>query len=216
MVNNPNAQVIGIFPIPIYIANYPNDTSAVVKYFDSQEFNEATDGYGHISKNSYIIDNPICDDLRGFVRACMLDYGRSLHRYKLDDIVFTQSWLTRKSTNMFHKAHTHPNTLISSVFYYEMKPNDPPICFSYKAGANRKSFIEPAVFDDFNQQPFSQHEYYYHPKQNDLVIFPSYLTHGVPPNPNKEFRKSLGINALPKGSIGDEETISYLDYSRYV
>ena len=120
MVNNPNAQVIGLFPIPIYIANYPNDTSAVVKYFDSQEFNEATDGYGHISKNSYIIDNPICDDLRGFVKACMLDYGRSLHRYKLDDIVFTQSWLTRKSTNMFHKAHTHPNTLISSVFYLSL------------------------------------------------------------------------------------------------
>ena len=119
-------------------------------------------------------------------------------------------------TETTHTAHTHPNTLISSVFYYEMKPNDPPICFSYKAGANRKSFIEPAVFDDFNQQPFSQHEYYYHPKQNDLVIFPSYLTHGVPPNPNKEFRKSLGINALPKGVLGDLESIAGLEYERYI
>ena len=216
MVSNPNAQVIGLFPIPIYIANYPNDTSAMVKYFDSQEFNEATDGYGHISKNSYIIDNPICDDLRRFVRACMLDYGRSLHRYALDDIVFTQSWLTIKDTNMFHKAHTHPNTLISSVFYFEIKEGDPPICFSYKAGGNRRSHIEPSLLDDYKQHPFSQNEYYYHPKENDLVIFPSYLSHGVPPNPNKKFRKSLGINALPKGSIGDEHTISYLDYSRYV
>ena len=79
---NPNAQVIGLFPIPIYIANYPNDTRELVRYFDSQEFNEATPGYGHISKNSYIIDHPICEDLRGFVRACMLDFARSLHRYK--------------------------------------------------------------------------------------------------------------------------------------
>ena len=216
MVNNSNAQVIGLFPTPIYIGNYPNDTSEMVKYFDSQEFNEASDGYGHISKNSYIIDNPICEDLRNFVRACMLDYGRNLHRYKLDDIVFTQSWLTLKSTNMYHKAHTHPNTLISSVFYYEIKEGDPPICFSYKAGGNRRSHIEPSLEDDHQEHLFSQHEYYYHPKENDLVIFPSYLSHGVPPNPNKEFRKSLGINALPKGSIGDEHTISYLDYSRYV
>ena len=216
MVNNPNAQVIGLFPIPVYISNYPNDTSELIEYFDSQEFHEASDGYGHISKNSYIIDNPICDDLRGFVRACMLDYGRSLHRYALDDIVFTQSWLTLKSTNMYHKAHTHPNTLISSVFYYEIKEGDPPICFSYKAGGNRRSHIEPLLEDDHQEHPFSQHEYYYHPRENDLVIFPSYLSHGVPPNPNKEFRKSLGINALPKGSIGDEQTISHLDYSRYV
>ena len=216
MVKEINPNIFGIFSIPIYVANYPNDTGDMVRYFDSQEFNEATQGFGHISKNSYIIDDPVCEDLREFVKTCMLDYGKSLHRYKMDDIVFTQSWLTRKSTNMFHKAHTHPNTLISSVFYYEMKPNDPPICFSYKAGANRKSFIEPSFLDDYQQHPFSQFEYYHHPKQNDLVIFPSYLTHGVPPNPNKEFRKSLGINALPKGSIGDEETISYLDYSRYV
>ena len=54
MVKNPNAQVIGLFPIPIYIANYPNDTSEIVKYFNSQEFNNASDGYGHISKNTYI------------------------------------------------------------------------------------------------------------------------------------------------------------------
>ena len=216
MVKNPNAQVIGLFSIPIYIGNYPNDTSELIEYFDSQQFNEAHDGYGHISKNSYIIDHPICDDLRGFVRACMLDYGRSLHRYKLDDIVFTQSWLTKKATNMYHKAHTHPNTLISSVFYYEINKGDPPICFSYKAGGNRRSYLEPSLQDDYQEHPFSQHEFYYHPKPNDLVIFPSYLSHGVPPNPNKEFRKSLGINALPKGSIGDKETISHLDYSRYV
>ena len=100
MVNNPNAKVMGIFPIPIYVGNYPNDTSELIEYFDSQQFNEAQPGYGHVSKNSYIIDHSICEDLRGFVRACMLDYGKSLHRYALDDIVFTQSWLTLKSTNM--------------------------------------------------------------------------------------------------------------------
>ena len=58
--------------------------------------------------------------------------------------------------------------------------------------------------------------YFVHPKQNDLVIFPSWVTHGVPPNPNKEFRKSLGINALPKGVLGDLESIAGLEYERYI
>ena len=215
MVRNPNAQIIGLFPTPIYIGNYPNDIREMVKYFDSQEFDKASDGYGHISKNSYIIDHPICEDLRIFVRACMLDYGRNLHRYKLDDIVFTQSWLTKKATHMFHKAHTHPNTLISSVFYYEMKPNDPPLCFSNRVYSSNRPIFEPSYLDDYQDHPFSQEMFFVHPKQNDLIIFPSWFTHGVPPNPNKEYRKSLGINALPKGMIGDLESIAGLEYERY-
>ena len=77
------------------------------------------------------------------------------------------------------------------------------------------SLVNDGLQDDYQQPPFSQHEYYYYPKQNDLVIFPSYLDHGVPPNPNEEFRKSLGINALPKGMIGDLESIAGLEYERY-
>ena len=39
--------------------------------------------------------------------------------------------------------------------------------------------------------------------------------HGVPPNPKQKMRKSLGINALTKGKLGDTRTISGIDYGRY-
>ena len=218
MVNlkNPNAKVIALFPTPLYISNYNGNTDEMVKYFDSQQFNDATPGYGYISKNSYVIDDPICTNLANWVKSCMKDYATNVMRYRYDDLVFTQSWLTLKTTNMIHKAHTHPNTLISSVFYYEMKDGHPPICFSKKVEPVGRSYIEPSLENDYQNHMFSQEEYYYQPKQNDLIIFPSFFSHGVPPNTNKEPRKSLGINALPKGKIGDEETISGLVYSRYV
>ena len=145
----------------------------------------------------------------------MKDYATNVMRYKYKDLVFTQSWLTKKLQNTSHKAHTHPNTLISSVFYYEMKPNDPPLAFSNKVYSNNRPIFEPSYLDDYNEHLFSQEVYFVHPKQNDLVIFPSWFTHGVPPNPNKEFRKSLGINALPKGVLGDLESIAGLEYERY-
>ena len=215
-LNNPKAQVMALFPTPLYVTNYDGDTTEIVKYFNSQEFNSATPGYGHISKNSYIIDNPICKDLADWIKNCMRDYATNVMRYRYEDLVFTQSWLTLKTKNMVHKAHTHPNTLISPVFYYEMQYGHPPICFSKKVDAVGRSYIEPSLEDDYQNHIFSQEEYYYSPQQNDLIIFPSYFSHGVPPNTVENPRKSLGVNALPKGKIGDEETISGLIYSRYV
>ena len=40
--------------------------------------------------------------------------------------------------------------------------------------------------------------------------------HGVPPNQKPKIRKVLGVNAMTKGKLGDRETISELDYKRYV
>ena len=47
-------------------------------------------------------------------------------------------------------------------------------------------------------------------------IFPSWVMHGVPPNPKQKMRKCLGINALTKGKLGDTHTISGIDYGRYI
>ena len=132
-VENPNAEVHSVFPTPVYIANLGNDlTPEMLNYLNGQEFNEHNPGYGMISKNSFIMDDPIMKPLGDWVMRCMRDYATNVMRYKYKDLVFTQSWLTKKLQNTSHKAHTHPNTLISSVFYFEMKANDPPLCFSNK------------------------------------------------------------------------------------
>ena len=216
-VENPNAQVHTVFPTPVYVANLGHDlTSKMLDYLNGQEFEEHNPGYGCISKNSFIMDDPIMKPLGDWVMNCMKDYATNVMRYKYTDLVFTQSWLTKKLQGTSHKAHTHPNTLISSVFYYEMKPNDPPLCFSKHIRATNRPILEPSFLEDYQDHTFSQEMYFVHPKQNDLVIFPSWITHGVPPNPNKEYRKSLGINALPKRVLGDLESIAGLEYERYI
>ena len=58
-----NAQVYSLFPTPLYVANYDKDIKEVIDYFDKCEMLDTKSGYGMISKNSYILDNPICDDL---------------------------------------------------------------------------------------------------------------------------------------------------------
>ena len=209
-------KVYSMFPSPLYVNTYQGDTTEVVNYFDSQEMNDATNGaYGLISKNSYVLDNPICNDLSNFFLDCFKYFATNIMRYRYTDIQFAQSWLTYKTPGQFHKAHTHPNSLLAGVFYYDFQPDDAAICFSKEVKTFNRSYLEPALLDDYQDYPYSQEELYFTPSQNNFIIFPSYLTHGVPPNRTNRVRKALGVNALTKGTFGDRRTISELIFGRY-
>jgi uncharacterized protein (TIGR02466 family) len=217
MIRNPNAEVFSMFPTALYATNYGEDTTEIVKYFESCEMSEGTmSGYGLISKNSYIIDNPVCKQFADFVMACFEDYATNIMRYQYQELQFAQSWLSHKLPGQFHKAHSHPNTLLAGVFYYDQQPDDSAICFSKEVRAIGRSYLEPSLLEDYQSHPYSQEEIYFIPKKNDFIIFPSHVMHGVPPNNTNRIRKSLGVNALTKGTLGDRETISEIIFGRYV
>jgi uncharacterized protein (TIGR02466 family) len=211
-----NSHVFPLFPTPLYVNTYEGDTTDIVKYFDSCEMDDTNNGtYGMISKNSYILDNPICKPLSNFFMRCFEEFATDVMRYRYKELQFAQSWLTYKMPGQFHKAHTHPNTLLAGVFYYDYQPGDASICFSKEVKSFNRSYLEPSLMDDYQQYPFSQEEIYFTPQQNNFIIFPSYLTHGVPPNQTNKIRKALGVNALTRGTLGDQETISEIIFGRY-
>lgn len=210
------AEIHPLFPTALYVNTYEGDTSEIVRYFDSQPMNPASQGaYGEISKNSYIIDHPVCKPLNDFFMKCFEEYATNIMRYRYKKLEFAQSWLTYKQPGMFHKAHTHPNTLLAGVFYYDVQPNDAAICFSKDVKSFGRSSFEPSLLDDYQNHTFSQEEIYFTPQQNNFIIFPSWLSHGVPPNRTNRVRKALGVNALTKGTLGDRETISEIIFGRY-
>jgi hypothetical protein len=216
MIENPNAKVFSMFPTPLYSTVYTGDTAEIIKYFDSCEMEEVKDGaYGIVSKNTYVIDNPICKPLANFIMDCFKDFATNVMRYKYEELQFAQSWVTHKLPGQFHKAHTHPNTLLAGVFYYDTQPGDAAICFSKDFAAIGRPYLEPSLLDDFQQHPFSQEEMYFIPQRNSFIIFPSFVTHGVPPNTTNRVRKALGVNVLTKSTFGDQKTISEIIFGRY-
>ena len=210
------SKVFSLFPTPLYVTSYSGDISKIIEYFDNQEMNPASGGgYGMISKNSYILDNPICKPLNDFIMEAFRDFAINVMRLKYKELQFSQSWLTHKMPGQFHKAHTHPNTLLAGVFYYDVQPGDSALCFSKESKSFNRSYLEPSLLEDYQQHPYSQEEIYFTPSQNNFIIFPSYVTHGVPPNKTDKVRKALGVNALTKGTLGDKETISEIIFGRY-
>jgi uncharacterized protein (TIGR02466 family) len=210
-----DSQIFNLFPTPLYVTTYEGDTTEVINYFDSCEMNEDNTGYGIISKNSYIVDHPVCKPLANFFMQHFRKFATEVMRYDYQELEFAQSWLTYKKPGQFHKAHTHPNTLLAGVFYYEFEPGDPAICFSKVAGSQYRTYMEPSLLPDYQNHPYSQEEIYFMPEKNNFIIFPSYVMHGVPPNKTNKIRKALGVNVLTKGKLGDRETISEIIFGRY-
>ena len=124
------------------------------------------------------------------------------------EVFVTQSWLNWTKKGEFHHKHEHPNSYLSGVFYINADPDKDKIYF-YKSGYKRINLPT----EQFNQ--FNSESWWFNVGTCDLVIFPSYLTHGVPPNNTNRVRKALGVNALTKGTLGDEETISQIIFGRY-
>ena len=218
-MNNYTPKVYDLFPTALFSNTYPGDLTEIVKYFDSCEIAtpspNSPPAYGIISKNSYIIDHPVCKPLADWFMKCFEQYATEIMRYRYQKLQFAQSWLTYKYPGQFHKAHTHPNTLLAGVFYYDRQPDDSAIVFSKEAKSFNRSYLEPSLLDDYQSYPYSQEEIYYTPQQNEFIIFPSYLTHGVPPNRTNRVRKALGVNALTSVTLGDQETISEIIFGRY-
>jgi len=208
-------KVFSLFPIPLYVNKYEGDLTDIVEYFNSQEVNPPSHGHGSISVNSYVLDNEICNPLSEWITQCFRDFATHIMRYRYEDIVLAQSWLSYKEPGHFHKAHTHPNTMLAGVFYYDYEPGDSSIVFSKEVKSFYRPYIEPSLLPDYQDHAYSQEEIFFTPDKNTFIIFPSWLPHGVPPNTSNKVRKSLGVNALTKGKLGDRETISEIIYERY-
>lgn len=91
--------------------------------------------------------------------------------------------------------HTHANSLISGIIYLsELHPTARTI-FSKSPGANEFIFKHDAAdgkSNKYNAERWMAPDM----KPGDLVLYPSYLLHGVPPNQGGQ-RVSLAFNAIP-------------------
>lgn len=110
----------------------------------------------------------------------------SEHFSYTDNFEVSNPWINHYSYNGFQETHYHPYSDISAVFFI-----NEGIDFGRFYFYDRMSgLINPKIqkllrFDDTCV-----------PKVNcgDMIMFPSYLLHGVTPHKNEEIRKTLSFN----------------------
>jgi len=206
-------EVLDLFPTPVYITMIPVGLSAVIPFLDKQDMNTKSDetNYGKRSKDSYILNKPECAALSRFILECTQDFSDNTLLYEYKSYKLSQSWISQKEPGQHHMMHSHPNSLISGVFYYGASEElTPAIKFHKTAGAVGQSTIMPQTKADKRSSKFAWTEFSVNFEPGLLVLFPSWLHHSVPQNITDSVRCSLAFNVVPTQGFGEEENLTEL------
>ena len=208
-------ETAALFPTPLLRVDIPPKLSTACNAFEKAEMwhdKESRREYGLHSRNTYIMDEPECAELKKFVLDIATDFAQKTLMYDYDEWIFSQTWVSWKEPGQFHTAHTHPNSVISGVFFYGHGEEKTPAIHFHKdesQGGSCQSIMlkEKRVK---NGSPFSWKTFVVNFKPGMLLLFPSYFRHSVPLNQTQYTRKSVSMNIVPKGGMGDPHSLTEL------
>ena len=100
-------------------------------------------------------------------------------------------WININPPGSYNIAHRHPLSLISGVFYLSVPKGSGGIVFTNPID-KFDMFFGKNVVDNYT--PYNTVDYEYNPIANELILFPSFLTHRVMTNNSDSDRISLAFN----------------------
>ena len=215
---NDTLEVAALFATPLLRIEIPPELSTACNLFDKTEMwtdKESRMEYGLHSKNTYIMDEPECVDLKKFVLDLVKDFAHNTLLYDYDEWTFSQTWVTWKEPGQQHVPHTHPNSVISGVFFYGYgEEGTPAIEFHRNDIVGNGQTIMLKNFADVRPSPFAWKTFVVPFKPGTLLLFPSYFRHSVPVNKTQYTRKSVSMNIVPKGVLGDPHSLTELQFQK--
>ena len=114
-------------------------------------------------------------------------------------LYITESWINYTNKNQSHHKHSHDNSLVSGVFYFNTVENDAITFYKRKSGLTLS-------FDVKTSNNFNSMSYRLPVTDNMLILFPSELEHEVDINIQDKTRISLSFNIFVKGVVSNVGT----------
>ena len=214
----PKSEIASLFPTPLLRIDIPPELSTACNVFDNTEMwldKESRMEYGLHSKNTYIMDEPECVDLKKFVLDLTKDFAQNTLMYDYEEWTFSQTWVTWKEPGQQHVPHTHPNSIISGVFFYGYgEEGTPAIEFHRNDFQGNSQTIMLREKGDKRPSLFAWKTFTVPFKAGTLLLFPSHFRHSVPLNKTQYVRKSVSMNIVPKGGLGDPHSLTELLFQK--
>ena len=190
-----------LFPTAVTFYKHKGITEKEIKFIAKQETRGNTGNTTSIDNN--ILENREMKKLKQFIEKSLKEYFQNIYVPKNNvEPYITQSWCNYTKEGQYHHKHAHPNSFISGVFYVQADKTKDKIYF-YKE--EYKQIKIPAK--EYNL--FNSESWWFETGTNDLVVFPSNLTHMVEKVVGKE-RISLSFNTFLKGCIGEDTELTGL------
>ena len=197
-MTNPPPNIAILFPTPVFVAKSNSDLTSKEEIEKIIQQGMKKNTSNSTSINSYIFNENL-KELKQFCEQQIRIYVKDIINPKKGlDFYITQSWLNVTKPGEFHHEHCHSNSLISGVFYIATEQSD-KIAFA-DPNTKVKDLIEIG-FRDYNT--WNSTNWFVPAITNELVLFPSWLSHKVEPNENATTdRISISFNTFVKGPLG--------------
>jgi hypothetical protein len=192
-------QVVDLFPIPLVIEESKFDQSEfnfVINYLSVESNLHENKNKNFNSVDTYILQHmPI---LREKIETLLKNYMYNFFG-ETADIQVTQSWLNYNLPGTSHHKHSHSNSIVSGVVYFQTDENTGNLNLYRPVSQSRQLHDEVTNWNSYN------YEYvYFVPRIGNIFLFPSTLPHSVEENKSTISRISLSFNTFYKGTFGSE------------
>lgn len=196
-------QIFYLFPTPLLVSHYPNSYDTELDCIKKLEFHKEqldSDINNAQSVDTYVLNRPEFKNIKTFIEDKLNYFSKEVFKYS-SELVITQSWVNISPFGKSHNRHSHPNSIISGVWYIEISETSPPIRF-------HNSIVREINLDTTETNEFNGITYALVPKKSDVIFFPSNLHHDVPKNEVDSLRISLSFNSWPKESFGNAKYLT--------
>lgn len=192
------SEVFGIFPTPVMRVPRVLDAGLVaglVEHFSARAA-VANNSSANLSHTELLqpADSPLLIEAAGRVVPHLGEFGGLLFGERLGWSV-KEMWVNLLDTGGRQSMHNHANSFISGVVYLTPTHVDSRTVFMKPPGGHGYTFKNDhagTLTGPYNADKWISPL----PEPGDMVLFPSYVLHAVPPNAG-ERRITLAFNAIP-------------------
>jgi uncharacterized protein (TIGR02466 family) len=197
-------KITEIFPTPIYMSEINrNLTEDEINFVSKNKLNSYFNEGNKTSTDTYILNKKDFNEIKKELDIKIKEYFERI--LSVPDTItpyITQSWLNYTETNQHHHLHSHPNSLVSGVFYIDCEEGD-------KINFLKKNYSDISMgvkeYNIFNSDSWS-----FFIKKGTVIMFPSSLEHMVETRKGISTRISLAFNVFIKGKIGNSNNLTEL------
>jgi hypothetical protein len=191
-------EVIGLFPTPFMRVPGALDgklVAGLVEHFSASADRE-NNSSANLSHTAMLrpSDSPLLVRAAALITPKLADFGALLFGEHLGWSL-KEMWVNVLDSGGRQAMHNHANSFVSGVVYLTPTHPEARTVFMKSPGGNDFAFKNDHAGTITG--PYSADKWISPaPEPGDMVLFPSYLMHAVPPNPG-ERRISMAFNAIP-------------------
>lgn len=199
-----NSNVINLFSVPIFVTNLEGsdqfqwDEVQLLKSIEMEK--QYGDDGNYLSKESHVLDHYRLTRIKNVCDQYVKNYTENVLGIT-DQFKMFKSWLSMNTRGTRHLAHSHRNTMLSCILYFDEHMSDEPLApISFgQDGLDQVFKTFQFQFNTKERNQYNNNVLTIYPKTNTMIIFPGWVKHETEEARSLTKRYCLGTNYFFSG-----------------